>query len=424
MRFNRAAPFGLLLPVLAIGVAACGSDNKSSSANDTSSTGAPASSGTLTIRSSLPLQGAQRPQTTDLVKGIQLALKQAGNKAGPFTIKYQSKDDSSAQAGTWTAENVSANARAAAQDKSTVAVIGEFNSGASAISIPILSDAKVPQISPANTAVGLTSDAPGHEPGTPAKYYPSGFRNYVRIVPKDTIQGAALATIMKKDGCAKVAMTNDKEVYGGGLARNIEIAAKSQSLNIIFNEGIDPKAPNYRSLAARAKSQGADCFVFAGITSNNGVQIYKDFSAALPSAKLYGPDGVAESGFFDPKDGGIPAKVADKVKLTVATLSPKSYGEVGKKFFSDFAKEYGDKNPNPYSIYGYEAMSLALDAIKRSGTGKREDIVKALFATKNRDSPLGTYSIDPNGDTTLTDYGVYKIKNGQQVFLETVKAQT
>jgi branched-chain amino acid transport system substrate-binding protein len=69
-------------------------------------------------------------------------------------------------------------------------------------------------------------------------------------------------------------------------------------------------------------------------------------------------------------------------------------------------------------------MSLALDAIKRSGTGKREDIVKALFATKNRDSPLGTYSIDPNGDTTLTDYGVYKIKNGQQVFLETVKAQT
>ena len=36
---------------------------------------------------------------------------------------------------------------------------------------------------------------------------------------------------------------------------------------------------------------------------------------------------------------------------------------------------------------------------------------------------LGTYSIDENGDTTLTDYGVYKIEDGEQVFLETVKAE-
>jgi branched-chain amino acid transport system substrate-binding protein len=424
LRLNRAAAAGLLLSALAFGVAACGDDEGSSAGNTTSTAASAPASGTLTVRSSLPLQGAQRPQTTDMVKGIELALKQAGNKAGNFTVKYISKDDSSAQAGTWTAENVSANARAAVQDKSTVAVIGEFNSGASAISIPILSEAKLPQVSPANTAVGLTSDEPGADPGTPEKYYPTGFRNYVRIVPKDTIQGAALATIMKKDGCKKVAMTNDKEVYGAGLAKNIEIAAKAQSLNLLFNEAIDPKAPNYRSLASRAKGEGADCFVYAGITSNNGVQLYKDFEAALPNAKLYGPDGVAESGFFDPKEGGIPASVAKKVRLTVATLSPDSYGEAGKKFFADYEKEYGEKNPNPYSIYGYEAMSLVLDAIERSQTGTREDIVKALFDTKDRDSPLGTYSIDENGDTTLTDYGVYKIENGEQVFLETVKAQT
>jgi len=414
---------GLLVPALAVGVAACGDDGESGGSAD-ETTGTETASGELTVRSSLPLQGAQRPQTTDLVNGIKLALKQANNKAGNFTITYQSKDDSTAQAGTWTAEAVSANARSAAQDEKTVAVIGEFNSGASAISIPILSDAKVPQISPANTAVGLTSDEPGAEPGEPDKYYPTGFRNYTRIVPKDTIQGAALATIMKKDGCTKVAMANDKEVYGAGLSRNIEISAKAQSLNIIFNEPIDPKAPNYRSLASRAKGEGADCFVYSGITSNNGVQIYKDFEAALPSAKLYGPDGVAEAGFFDPKEGGIPADVANKVKLTVATLSPDSYGEAGKKFFADYEAEYGEKNPNPYSIYGFEAMSLTLDAIARSKTGKREDIVKALFATKDRDSPLGTYSIDPMGDTTLTDYGVYKVENGEQVFLETVKAET
>ncbi len=48
--------------------------------------------------------------------------------------------------------------------------------------------------------------------------------------------------------------------------------------------------------------------VYSGITANNAVQIYKDFAAALPDAKLYGPDGVAESGFADPEGGRHPGE--------------------------------------------------------------------------------------------------------------------
>ena len=420
MKLHRVVTLFSVL-ALSVGVAACGDDDDDDAGAGAGATTATAG-GTKTIYSSLPLQGASRPQTTAMVSGIRLAMKEAGNKAGNFTIRYQSLDDSTAQQGGWTPEAVSQNARKAAQNDDVGVYIGEFNSGASAVSIPILSDAKVPQISPANTAVGLTSDEPGADKGEPQKYYPSGFRNYVRIVPKDTIQGAALATVMKEDGCTKVAMANDKEVYGAGLARNIDMSAEEQDLNIIFNEGIDTKAPNYRSLASRAKGQGADCFVFSGITSNNGVQIFKDFEAALPNAKLYGPDGVAETGFADPKEGGIPAAVAKKVKVTVATLDPASYPPEGRQFFEAYEREYNDPNPDPYAIYGYEAMRLALDAIERSGTGEKEDIVKALFATKDRESVLGTYSIDENGDTTLTDYGVYGIEGGELKFLKSVEA--
>ena len=173
------------------------------------------------------MQGASRVQTEAMVNGIKLAVEQAGNKAGPHTIKYVPLDDSTAQAGSWTPEAESANALKAAQDESTAVYIGAFNSGASKISIPILSEAGVPQISPANTYVGLTTDDPGSEPGEPDKYYPTGDRTYSRIVPQDTIQAAALVTLMKQDGCTKVAMTNDKEVYGAGLARVIEIAAEA-----------------------------------------------------------------------------------------------------------------------------------------------------------------------------------------------------
>jgi branched-chain amino acid transport system substrate-binding protein len=402
--------------VLGLAAAACGDDDSSPAGED-------GGAKTVTVYSSLPLQGAQRPQTTDMVKGIELALEQAGGKAGDVTVKYESLDDSTAQAGAWTPEATTSNARKAAQDDSTAIYIGEFNSGASAVSIPILNEGGVPQISPANTAVGLTSDEPGADAGEPDKYYPTGQRTYTRIVPKDTIQGAALATVMQEDGCTKVQMANDKEVYGAGLARNIEGAAQELGLEIVSNEAIDKNAPNYRSLASAAAGAGADCFLFSGITANNAVQLYKDFEAALPDAKLYGPDGVAEAGFVDPEEGGIPPNVAAKVKLTVATLSPDEYPPGGQEFFDAFRQKYDEPNPNPYAIYGYEAMRLALDAIERSGTGEKADILSALFETQDRESVLGTYSIDENGDTTLSDYGVYSVKDGELVFDTTVKAK-
>jgi branched-chain amino acid transport system substrate-binding protein len=411
-----------LAAAFALGVTACGGDNSSEGGGG----GGGSTSGggqTLNIYSSLPMQGSSRTQTTALVNGAKLALEQAGGKAGDFTVKYTPLDDSTAQAGSWTPEATTANARKAAGDDSVAVYIGEFNSGASAVSIPILNEAGVPQISPANTAVGLTSDEPGANPGEPAKYYPAGNRTYSRIVPKDTIQGAALATLMKKDGCTKVQMANDKEVYGAGLGKNIELAAEAQSLSVIANDAIDKNAANYRSLAAKAKAAGADCFVYAGITANNAVQLYKDFAAALPDAKLYGPDGVAESGFVDPKEGGIPADVASRVKVSVATLSPDQYPPEGQKFFDEFTAKYGEKNPDPYAIYGYEAMSLALDAIKRAGSADKAEILKAILATKDRASVLGTYSIDENGDTTLTDYGIYAVEGGELKFDQTIKAQ-
>jgi branched-chain amino acid transport system substrate-binding protein len=420
LRVRWLALLSCLFAVFALTVAACGDDDDDGGGGDEAGGG-----GTLNVYSSLPLQGAQRLQTTAMVDGIRLALKQHKGRAGDYKIKYTSLDDSTAQAGTWTPEATSANARRVAQDDNAIAYLGEFNSGASAISIPILNEVPIAQISPANTAVGLTSDEPGATSGEPEKYYPTGERHYLRVVPKDTIQGAALATIMNQDGCTKVAILNDKEVYGAGLASNIEQSAKAQGMEVTGNEGIDPKAPNYRSQAASIKGAGADCFVFSGVTPNNAVQLYKDISAAIPSAKLYGPDGVSNPEFYDPAEGGVPGDVARKVKVTVATLSPDEYPPEGQKFFEDFKKEYGVDNPDVYSIYGYEAMDLVLDTCQKLGEkcSDRQAMIDALFQTKGRESVLGTYDIDENGDTTITDYGVYTVKNGELVFDKTVKAQ-
>jgi len=96
-----------------MGIGACGDDDDEGGGD----TGGGGEAKTLTVYSSLPLQGASRPQTTAMVNGIKLALEQAGNKAGDFTVEYESLDDSTAQAGSWTPEADTANARQAAQDE-------------------------------------------------------------------------------------------------------------------------------------------------------------------------------------------------------------------------------------------------------------------------------------------------------------------
>jgi branched-chain amino acid transport system substrate-binding protein len=420
LRRQRLAALACLLAISSLTVAACGDDD-----DDGGGGGGTVSGDTLTVYSSLPRQGASRVQALAIEDGAKLALKQAGGKVGNFNVKYVPLDDSTAAAGKWDPAPTSANARKASQDKTTIAYIGEYNSGASAISIPILNEAKIAQVSPANTAVGLTKQEPGTEAGEPDKYYPSGERTYLRVVPRDTVQGAALATVMQDEGCKSVYIVNDKEVYGAGLARNIENAAKEIGLRVLGNDGFDPKAANYRSLASRIAGENPDCIADSQVVETNGVQVAKDLAAANRDAKLFGPDGLAISSFADPKDGGIPAADAPRWIVTVATLSPENYPPEGRKFFDDFEQEYGKRDPDPYAIYGYESMALVLDAIERAGSegNSREKVLEELLNTKGRKSVLGTYDIDDTGDTTLTDYGAYKIEGGKLSFFKTIKAQ-
>ena len=423
MRVRWLAAFSCLFATFGVGLAACGSEDDEGGGGSSKASGS-----TLTIYSSLPLQGTSKGQSTAVINGEKLALKQFGGKVGKYKLKYESLDDSTAQnPGTADEGQTAQNARKAVQDKSTIFYLGEFNSGGSKVSIPILNKAGIPQISPSNTAVGLTTDESGADPGEPKKYYPAGTRTYARVVPKDTIQGAALATVMKEDGCKSVHIFNDKTTYGAGLARNVSVSAKEKGLKVEGNDGTDKNASNYRSLAAKIK---ADCFLGSGVTGENYVQVFKDVAAAKPSIKLYGPDGVAEASFLNPKKGGIPASIAKRVKVTVATLGLKEFkrrkNAKAEAFFNAYSKAYGGSQPDPYAIYGFETMSLALDSLKAVGAkaNDRKAVVDQMInKTKGRKSVLGTYDIDKNGDTSLTDYGLYTIKGGEPEFQKVLKAQ-
>src|SRR3954462_6204544 len=94
----------------------------------------------LTVYSSLPLHGPLRPTTMAIARGAALALREAGGTAGGRPVRYVSLDAPTRRAPAWAPLHVAANARRVAEDPAAIGYIGDFNSGASAISIPILNE--------------------------------------------------------------------------------------------------------------------------------------------------------------------------------------------------------------------------------------------------------------------------------------------
>jgi branched-chain amino acid transport system substrate-binding protein len=362
----------------------------------------------VTIYSSLPLSGASRPQTTAAVRGARLALEERGGVAGPYAVRYVSLDDATRTAGSWTPERTFRNARRAAADPSAIGYIGEFNSGASAISMPILSEAGIPQISPSNTYIGLTRSGPGAARGEPGKYYP-GLRHYFRIAPNDRVQAGALAAAMRDRGCRRIASVTDGEVYGRGVGTWTRRHAAKLGLRIVVTHRIRRRSPAAR--LGRIRHARPDCVAYTGITANGAVELVTALARRLPRARFFGSDGIAESGFADHRAGGVSRRVGRRVLLTVATLAPDAYPPAGRAFFDRYEQRYDDPNPDPYSIYGYESMQLMLDAVSAVGPS-RSAVIAWLRSVVDRPSVLGTYGFDRFGDTTLRTYGLYRIRGG------------
>ena len=360
---------------------------------------APAAAQQKTIYSSLPLRGDSRPQSVDLVRAMRMALEESGRT----DVRYVSLDDSTRSTKKWEPGQVSANARRAVSDASTVAYLGEFNSGASSVSIPILNEAEILQISPSNTYGGLTRS--GWYPGDPARYFPIGRRTYGRVIPADHTQAHALLAYARERGRKRIALVHDGESYGKGLARHVRAGAPAYGIKVVtfltYGRRSSPRA-----IGRLIRRRKADAMMYGGITQNRAVALWRAVHRRNRKIDLFGPDGVAESPFTE----RIPRTSRSRTFITNPTLHPFAYPQAGKDFFNRFEATFG-KAPEPYAIYAYEAMALALDALARGGN-TRAGAIDAFFATRDRASVLGTYSIDENGDTTLVDYGAYRVFHG------------
>jgi len=410
---------GALAAVSILAFAACSSSSGSAapSASQAAGGGTPAacankmgtSTSEIHVYSSLPRQGTNTEQTNTLVEQIKTILD--GQKIGNFTVKYFDLDDSSAaNNGDWDGAVEQQNANKAAADPDAMVYIGTYNSGAAKLSIPILNQACLVMISPANTYPGLSKEVAGvTAPGEPGLYYPAGFRSYARPIATDDIQGAAGAEWAKTQGKTKAYVLDDTQVYGAGLAKSWALHANKIGLEVVSpnktSEGFDAKATDYSALAQKVKASGADIIYIGSITGQNTGKLWKDLRAAMPDIMMMSGDGVFEKSWYDGAGTS-----ANGTFLTFGGLGPDQLTGAGKTWFDEYKTAHNGNQPATYTAYGNAAATVALEALKKAGSNDRYEVLKAVMATKDLPTVLGNLTFDENGDAIGGSISGYKVE--------------
>jgi branched-chain amino acid transport system substrate-binding protein len=371
------------------------------------------------IASDLPLQGQSNlAETLQQGDAIRFVLAEHGFKAGPYTIGYQSCDDSLSQTGAYDAAKCAANAQAYATTDRVIAVIGGYNSGCALKQIPVLGKAEggpMAMISGNATYVGLTHAGPGTETGEPHVYYPHG-RNFARVVAADDFQGAADAVLARDLGVKKLYVLNDKDTYGFGIASDFRRSAEKLDLQVVGFEVWDPKAHDYTALARRIRRTGAEGVFLGGtVDTSNGPQLVRDLRSVLGSrVRLIAPDGFTPIVPF----AQLAGPAAEDVTVSFPAVAPERIRGAGRRFVTQFEQAIG-RPVEAYTVAAAQATEVLLDAIARSN-GTRKSVTADLLHARVRDGILGSFSFDRNGDTTAGAVTIYRIVNGKPVVFRVI----
>ncbi len=362
------------------------------------------------------MSGQPLGETQTIVNAIRQALDQRNGTVceGQIAVELDTYDDAlPGTDGAWDPEQVRQNAETIINDPQVVAMIGHYNSGATATSLSIFNQSGLVVVSPANTYPGLTKPETG-EPDEPEKFYPTGVRNYARVVPADDLQGAVAARWAQSLGTQRVYLLDDGDTYGIGLANVFEGNARSLGMEILGRSSIaNTETPvDNVTLAQQIQSLDTDLVYYGGLAENGAGQFLRDLrSVGATDVIFMGADGMSVQLLID-----TALRDAEGAYSTVGGLPFGQLQGAGQAWYEDYRERYRSE-PQPYAIYGFEAANVVLDAIDTVCSSDREAIRQAVLSTRDYNGVLGQWSFDANGDTTNTGFSGYQVRNGQWEFV-------
>jgi ABC-type branched-subunit amino acid transport system substrate-binding protein/predicted Ser/Thr protein kinase len=366
------------------------------------------------IASDLPLQGPVSSDPRAQEGAIRVALERRGFRAGEHTVGYQSCDPSTPQSGSFEFRKCAANASAFARAEQLVAVVGPYSSFCGAVQIPILNRAPggpLAIVSPIATHPGFTRGGWLAQDGTrgePGVYYPTGVRNFARVIPREDLHGVAQAMLAKELGLRRVFLVRERAGVGGDpkiYTDAFSRAARRLGVGIAGSAAYNPEAKSYDALAqrvARSEAQGVFMGGFAG--AEVAARLVTALRASLgQSAVIMATEPL----------GPVPdllkfaGPAAHGVYMSGADVPPAA--REGSPAGRSFARDYGAlDDPVQGVLTAAQATDIVLDAIARSD-GTRPSVLQELRTVEVEDGLLGDFRLDRYGDITPAQIPIFRI---------------
>jgi branched-chain amino acid transport system substrate-binding protein len=357
------------------------------------------------IASDLPLRGLTGVSSRALVDAIQYVISERGFRAGKHTVGYQSCDNSTAQTGNYERRRCAANANAFARADDLVAVIGPVVSDCAQVQLPMLNRAPggpLALVSPSTTYPGLTRAGfaqPGlGYRGEPGVYYPTGRRNFMRLIARDDVQGVAQALLARRLGVESVYLLSSRGgIWKIQLVDPFRRTARRIGLKIAGEKAYDAASKGFDGLVERIARSGADGVVLGGEPGDGGSdRLLVALRDRLgPDAAIMTGDGFAY-GIQDVLKAAGPAARGLYVATPVVAPDAAELSAAGRRFESDFGSAETPLERVPEAA---EAAEIVMDAIARSD-GSRESVLAQLRRTRVEDGILGSFRFDSGGDMT------------------------
>lgn len=400
MRHRSLLILTAVLTTGALTLTACGSRD------DSKSSGGDGGNQTVVIGLDAPLTGDLSALGLGIKNSADLAVKTANKeKTVPgITFKLEALDD---QAQPSVGQQ---NAVKLIGTKEVLGVVGPLNSGVAQSMQKPLNDAKLTQVSPANTGTELTQ---GNNWKTGDKKRP--FASYFRTATTDQIQGAFAAKYLFETAKIKdVYLIDDQKPYGAGLAASFKATFTELGGKIVGTDHVNPEDRDFNSVATKVKSSKAKAVYYGGEYPAGAPlsQQIKD-SVKIP---FMGGDGMYSADFIS---------LNKKAEGDIATSVGKPVEELesAKKFIADY-KTAGYKDA--YEAYGggtYDATWSIIEAVKivaaeNDGKIPADDARAKVLAAMDKvkfEGVTGPVSFDEFGDTTNTLMTAYQVTGGKWV---------
>ncbi len=355
-----------------------------------------------------------------ILRGIDLELRQNNWTVANYQIRSRALNGS-------TRGQVLRNAQRAALDPNAVVYIGELASSLTKLSLPILNQAGIMQLTPGSPYPGLTTNLkPVTAEGEPDIYYPARpvhGQTLLRLIPDDLVQAAADVEKLKSLGCTRVAAASfASPLDGDALVRALAQTAHSDGLSVFSQKPGDTK--DYLTYVEGLLRAGVGCFVIAGRSTSASLELIKEIHAQLPSITIMGTNQLCDQAWVDALRREDPA-ILERLYCTSPIRPVSSYGESGAEFAAAYRQRYKHAPaPNAYALLGYQAALLSIDAFIGLGAGRdnRDAVHQQMPVGPNPPAAPGEFTFLPNGDLASSAYGLYTVSpsDGKLGYLKTV----